>query len=166
MDIDKGSSDAVVQPGTGVYGSDGEKVGNVIEADRDYLVVEKGLFFPTDYFVPVSAIATADGDRVTLTVSRDEALHQGWDRDPNADAAAEPGDRDNDAIEARPHDHAEREEDPPTAGMAAMLGTVPPAADLTLGVAAVDVDPDYTEVRRPETTDEVARDAAGEPERH
>jgi hypothetical protein len=60
-------------------GSDGEKLGRVLGANASFVVVEKGLFFPTDYYVPNEAIANFDGQRVTLTVSKDQALHQGWD---------------------------------------------------------------------------------------
>jgi hypothetical protein len=68
-----------IPEGTEAFGSDGEKVGKVIGATESYLVVEKGLFFPTDYYVPTSAIANYDGDKVHLTVTKDETLHQGWD---------------------------------------------------------------------------------------
>ena len=39
-----------------VYGSDGEKVGSIVAVYPNYLVVEKGFFFPTDYYIPVSAV--------------------------------------------------------------------------------------------------------------
>ena len=32
-----------------------------------YIVVEKGFFFPTDYYIPMSAVASYDNDRVYLT---------------------------------------------------------------------------------------------------
>jgi hypothetical protein len=68
-----------VPEGTDVVGSDGDKVGEVIGANTSYLVVEKGFFFPTDYYVPMSAIANYDGEKVVLTVTKEEALDQGWD---------------------------------------------------------------------------------------
>jgi hypothetical protein len=68
-----------IPEGVDVVGSDGEKVGKVIATTASFVVVEKGFFFPTDYYVPVEAVANFDGDKVTLTVSKDEALHQGWD---------------------------------------------------------------------------------------
>ena len=144
-----------VQPGATVHGSDGEKMGSIIEIGPDYVVVEKGLFFPTDYFVPTGAIASIDGDRVTLTMTRDEALAQGWETDPAERApetAATPetdpgfrGDFDGvavtgfgPAVEAQPGD-------PVRTGFATEVGTTPPAADFqTLGVAPVDVNTAYT----------------------
>ena len=63
--------------GTDVFGADGEKVGSVSGVEGDYLVVSKGFFFPTDYYIPTSAITTADDDGVYLNVTKDEALQPG-----------------------------------------------------------------------------------------
>jgi len=69
-----------IPEGTDVVGSDGDKVGKVVAAESTYIVVEKGFFFPTDYYIPTGAINTFDGDKVYLTVTKDEALNQGWDQ--------------------------------------------------------------------------------------
>src|SRR5215218_8527033 len=53
----------VIPEGTDVVAADGDKVGKVIAAEADYLVVEKGFFFPTDYYIPRSAVASYDGDK-------------------------------------------------------------------------------------------------------
>jgi uncharacterized protein (TIGR02271 family) len=81
--------------GATVVAADGAKVGKVVAAQPDYVVVEKGFFFPTDYYVPTSAVADFDGDTAYLGVTKDEALTQGWDRAPAASApgAAEFADR-------------------------------------------------------------------------
>jgi uncharacterized protein (TIGR02271 family) len=68
--------------GADVFGSDGEKVGTVAAVYPGYIVVEKGFFFPTDYYIPMSAIASYDADRVYLSVSKDAALGRGWDVRP------------------------------------------------------------------------------------
>lgn len=68
--------------GDEVYGSDGDKVGAVSEVQRDYLVVEKGFFFPTDYYIPLSAVANASAGQVSLNVTKDMALQSGWDSVP------------------------------------------------------------------------------------
>jgi uncharacterized protein (TIGR02271 family) len=68
--------------GDEVFGADQEKLGNVAEISPQFITVEKGFFFPSDYYVPRSAVQdTADG-RVYLNVSRDTALHSGWDQIP------------------------------------------------------------------------------------
>jgi uncharacterized protein (TIGR02271 family) len=81
-----------INVGDDVYGSDGDKVGTVAEVQSSYIVVEKGFFFPTDYFIPTSAIASAGDGQVTLNVARDAALDSGWETVP--DTGATPTDLD------------------------------------------------------------------------
>jgi uncharacterized protein (TIGR02271 family) len=68
--------------GAEVVGADGDKIGTVAAVYPGYIVVEKGFFFPTDYYIPVNAIASYDTDRVYLNVSKDAALGRGWDVRP------------------------------------------------------------------------------------
>jgi uncharacterized protein (TIGR02271 family) len=72
-----------ISVGDEVYGSDGDKVGTVAEVQPGYLVVEKGFFFPTDYYIPTSAVASASAGQVSLNVARDAALHSGWETVPD-----------------------------------------------------------------------------------
>jgi uncharacterized protein (TIGR02271 family) len=72
-----------IQVGDEVFGSDGEKVGNVAEVLGSYLVVEKGFFFPTDYYVPFSAVNTAENGQIFLSVAKEAALQSGWDTIPD-----------------------------------------------------------------------------------
>jgi uncharacterized protein (TIGR02271 family) len=76
--------------GDDVYGADGGKVGSVVAVRPTHLVVEKGFFFPTDYYVPTSAVANYEDGQIYLSVPKDEALNQGWDTEPTADAYATP----------------------------------------------------------------------------
>jgi uncharacterized protein (TIGR02271 family) len=71
-----------VSAGTDVYGSDGHKVGSVVAVQGNYIVVEKGFFFPTDYYIPGNAINAVDNDGIYLNVTKDAALHSGWDAVP------------------------------------------------------------------------------------
>ena len=71
-----------INVGDEVYGSDGDKVGTVAEVQSSYIVVEKGFFFPTDYYVPMSSVASADSNQVYLDVAKDAALQSGWDAQP------------------------------------------------------------------------------------
>jgi uncharacterized protein (TIGR02271 family) len=73
-----------VQVGDEVYGSDGDKVGTVAEVQSGYVVVEKGFFFPTDYYIPMNAITQAGNGQIVLNVSKDTALHSGWETIPDA----------------------------------------------------------------------------------
>jgi uncharacterized protein (TIGR02271 family) len=72
-----------INVGDDVYGSDGDKVGTVAEVQSSYLVVEKGFFFPTDYYIPLSAVSSASGGQISLNVSKDAALNSGWDTVPD-----------------------------------------------------------------------------------
>ena len=75
-----------LREGMTAYGAEGEQVGKVVAVDPNYVVVEKGFFFPSDYYIPASAIARADEDDLYLVFTKDEALRQGWDRPPTASA--------------------------------------------------------------------------------
>lgn len=73
----------ILQNGMDVYGADDAKLGSIHEVYDTYFVVEKGFFFPKDYYIPVSAIDGVDADnRVYLNVTKDVALNQGWDTLP------------------------------------------------------------------------------------
>ena len=80
--MDRTSQQWHFQEGSDVYGSDGEKLGKVIAVHPGYLVVEKGFFFPTDYYIPTSAVANAEDDKIYLTSTKDAALNQGWEVEP------------------------------------------------------------------------------------
>jgi len=86
-------NEIVIVPGSDVVGSDEAKVGSVREVFPDYFVVEKGFFFPTDYYIPATAVASADDQTVYLNVTKDAALNQGWETPPTAAAVetATPG---------------------------------------------------------------------------
>ena len=71
-----------IPSGADVVGADGAKVGSVVDVQGTYIVVEKGFFFPTDYYIPTGAVTNFDGNTVYLNVTKDEALHQGWDTVP------------------------------------------------------------------------------------
>ncbi len=85
--MDNNSQQWNFSEGTDVVGSDGNKVGEVVAVHQNYVVVEKGFFFPTDYYIPTSAIANYDGDKIYLNVTKDAALDQGWDTAPTDDVA-------------------------------------------------------------------------------
>ncbi len=71
-----------IENGWDVYGSDGEKVGNVAEVGSNYLLVQKGLFFTRDFYIPTSAVASVRQDEVRLSLASGEIEHQGWDSPP------------------------------------------------------------------------------------
>ncbi|MGH2534708.1 MAG: DUF2382 domain-containing protein [Thermomicrobiales bacterium] len=71
-----------IPEGAEVFGAEGDKVGKIVAIQPTYVVVEKGFFFPSDYYIPQSAIANYDGENVYLSVTKDEALNQQWSEAP------------------------------------------------------------------------------------
>lgn len=74
-----------IDDGWDVFGSDGEKVGDVHDVQSHYVVVSKGFFFPSEKYIPVSAISNVENDRVYLNVSKNEIDSMGWDTEPAVD---------------------------------------------------------------------------------
>ena len=76
--------------GATVEGADHACFGHVAGAYRNYLIVERGFFLPIDYYVPMRAVRGVDGETVTLGVSRDVALTQGWEYPPFTSGTSRP----------------------------------------------------------------------------
>jgi hypothetical protein len=76
----------VIEPrlavGDTVFGAGGDKVGEILALQPGYLVVEKGFFFPTDFYIPQTAVSRSGDGEVYLNVTKEQALNQGWDRRP------------------------------------------------------------------------------------
>ena len=106
-----------IHDGDDVYGIDGEKIGAVTAVQPGYVVVERGRFFPTTFYVPAEAVATRGDGVVHLAVTKETALNMSWESEPPisaaplaADAAGRVG-TEPFAHDARPdavaHDHGE-----------------------------------------------------------
>lgn len=79
---DADDSEWTIEVGADVIGICGHKVGEVVAVREDVIVVEKGFFMPTDFYIPKSAIKRNNEHGLYLNVSKNEALHRGWDIDP------------------------------------------------------------------------------------
>ena len=77
-----------IQNGWDVYGSDGEKVGDVAEVGSNYLLVQKGWFFTKDYYIPTSAIVSVEPNDVRLSLASSDIANQGWDSPPADDVSS------------------------------------------------------------------------------
>lgn len=87
MAMDHGSSGPAggvweIDHGWDVFSSDGDKIGDVEEVQSHYLTVSKGFFFPSEKYVPVSAITSVDGERVYVNATKSEIDNLGWDTIP------------------------------------------------------------------------------------
>jgi uncharacterized protein (TIGR02271 family) len=136
-----------ITEGTDVYGSDGEKVGSIVAVRPNYLVVEKGFFFPTDYYIPVSSVASVEEGRVHLAVTKDAALNQGWD--------AVPADYDSEAVVTTTETVGSYSTDN-TMASTGTGGATPSARRPARGAALVGSGWDDTTARTERTIDETA----------
>ena len=75
-----------VRTGWDVFGSDGDKVGDVSDVGPNYVLVTKGFLFTKDIYIPTSAITSIDQDRVYINVAKDQVDSMGWDQAPMGDS--------------------------------------------------------------------------------
>jgi len=80
---------AMLREGQDVYASDGNHLGTVDEVGGNYVLVQKGLIFRKDVYVPLSAIDRLEDGSLWLDVAKDGIDSRGWDSPPTADM---PGD--------------------------------------------------------------------------
>jgi hypothetical protein len=75
-----------VTDGMTVYDVNGDKIGTVsgTSSSADYFTLQKGLLFPHDYYVPLSAVSRIDPDGVYLNVAKDDIKNRGWENPPVA----------------------------------------------------------------------------------
>jgi len=78
-----------ITSGADVLDSEGERMGNVIAAAVDYIVVEQGFFFSTDFYIPRTVIDKIEDAIIHLTITKQDALTAGWTV-TRADASPEP----------------------------------------------------------------------------
>jgi hypothetical protein len=64
--------------GTSAYSRDGEKIGDIVEVQSNYFVVEKGIIFTSDLHFPTSMVTTRVEDGVRLSLSKDEIEKGDW----------------------------------------------------------------------------------------
>jgi uncharacterized protein (TIGR02271 family) len=81
----KTRSRIAIDTGWTVYGREGDKIGTVAEVGSNYLLVQKGLLFIKDVYVPVSAVDTIDEADASLwlNVPKDDIESMGWDDAPS-----------------------------------------------------------------------------------
>lgn len=77
-----------IREGMKVVGSDGENLGTVDQIEGDYMIVRKGFFFPSDHYIPTAAASSVEGDQVVLGVTKETALHHGWDTQPSVSTSS------------------------------------------------------------------------------
>ena len=74
--------------GTHVFGSDGEEIGTISDAQPGYFMIKKGTFRKSEIYVPLTAITgtALGGDGVTIEQTKDEVDNGDFSHPPAADA--------------------------------------------------------------------------------
>ena len=73
-----------IEIGWNVYDPDGEKVGSISEVGPSYLLVQKGLIFIRDIYIPMDVVSgsTPAEEAVQISIRKDAIEDQGWDEPP------------------------------------------------------------------------------------
>ncbi|HEU0002677.1 MAG TPA: DUF2171 domain-containing protein [Ktedonobacteraceae bacterium] len=72
-----------VQTGMHIYTSDNHELGHVAKVYEDSMLVHKGHIFPTDRYIPYSAIESIDNGNIRLDMPLDEAKQKIWHKRPD-----------------------------------------------------------------------------------
>jgi hypothetical protein len=74
-----------VQRGWTVYGIEDEKIGEVADVGANFLLVQKGLIFTNDIYIPTTAITEAHDEEqcVHIDVATGDVDSMGWDLEPS-----------------------------------------------------------------------------------
>ncbi len=77
---------------TPVYDVNGEKVGNVVVSTMQdgYFVIEKGVIFTQELYIPAVAVLGRDAHSVRLRLSKDELKDDRWKQPPSSVDIAAP----------------------------------------------------------------------------
>ena len=73
-----------IQQGTDVIGSCGHKIGEVMDVQDEYVVVEQGFFICHDLYVPKEAISGLDKHGLHLNLSKQDTKSAGWEAEPES----------------------------------------------------------------------------------
>jgi uncharacterized protein (TIGR02271 family) len=85
-----------IQRGWTVYDTSDEKIGDIADIGSGYVLVQKGLLFIKDLYIPDSAITETDdaNGRVYVNVAKGDVDSMGWDQPPAEDTATQRSDFD------------------------------------------------------------------------
>src|SRR5437588_4553880 len=72
-----------IHPHMRVYTSDDQELGHVAKVYEDSSLVHKGFFFPTDRYIPYSAITSVANDRIDLVLNAEDAKLKQWEKRPD-----------------------------------------------------------------------------------
>ena len=71
-----------IQHGWEVYEPMGEEIGEVVEVQADTIHVQTHGLFAKDLYIPATAIAEVEPNRVELNVPKNDLNGRGWENPP------------------------------------------------------------------------------------
>jgi len=71
-----------ITQGAEVYDANNERIGKVAKVGRDYFLVQKGMLFPKDMYLPMSAASRVDSKHVYLSMAKEQATLMAAERLP------------------------------------------------------------------------------------
>jgi uncharacterized protein (TIGR02271 family) len=73
-----------IRNGWNAYDARGEHIGDVVEVGSNYALVQKGMFFPKDLYIPFSKVTRVDEANADffVDVTKDTVESLGWDNPP------------------------------------------------------------------------------------
>ena len=97
IDVDK------IRIGWHALDDQGQQIGEVVEVGSNYVLVVKGLFLPTDLYIPLSRVAILDEEESNFIVSvtKDEVASMGWQHPPADGSWGAPDARDSLDVQKR-----------------------------------------------------------------
>ena len=103
--MNQGSRYTSIAQGTDVYDVNGDKVGSVQEflPQAACLLVEKGMLFKKDVYIPVSAIASTGADGVRINLSKDDLKNDRYASPATAPSTTPMRETDNDILRRQAH---------------------------------------------------------------
>jgi len=77
-------STAQIDRGWSVVGSDGAKIGEVVETREDHIVVTSGTLIKHNLYIPIDHLTQAEEGTVAVTIPASGVDQEGWRFPPNA----------------------------------------------------------------------------------
>jgi hypothetical protein len=66
-----------------VYSADTTDLGHVVDSFEDSFLIHKGFLFPTNRYLPYSAIISIEDNRIQLSMTKDEVMEKEWEKRPD-----------------------------------------------------------------------------------
>ena len=74
----------LIRNGWSAYDAKGDQIGDVVEVGSNYVLVQKGMFFPKDLYIPLSQVTSVDEANSDFSVdaTKENVESLGWESPP------------------------------------------------------------------------------------